>query len=103
MEGGERVVPVVGTQVAGYRIDALISRGGGGVVYRATHRRLGRTVALKLLAPELTADPEFQRRFEREALMASALDHPHIILSKVVWLRGVVAGGWVLVGVSQLG
>jgi sugar lactone lactonase YvrE len=79
MEGGERVVPVVGSQVAGYRIDALVGRGGGGVVYRATHLRLGRTVALKLLAPELAADPEFQRRFEREALMAGALDHPHII------------------------
>ena len=79
MEGGERVVPVVGSQVAGYRIDALVGRGGGGVVYRATHLRLGRTVALKLLAPELAADPEFQRRFEREALMAAALDHPHII------------------------
>lgn len=79
MEGGERVVPVVGSQVAGYRIDALIGRGGGGVVYRATHLRLGRTVALKLLAPELAADPEFQRRFEREAMMAAALEHPHII------------------------
>ncbi|MBV9143542.1 MAG: protein kinase [Pseudonocardiales bacterium] len=73
------MVPVVGSQVAGYRIDALVGRGGGGVVYRATHQRLGRTVALKLLAPELAADPEFQRRFEREALMAGALDHPHII------------------------
>ncbi len=79
MEGGERVVPVIGSQVASYRIDALVGRGGGGVVYRATHLRLRRTVALKLLAPELAADPEFQRRFEREALMAGALDHPHII------------------------
>ncbi|MGH3901536.1 MAG: protein kinase domain-containing protein [Pseudonocardiaceae bacterium] len=69
----------VGSQVAGYRIDALVGRGGGGVVYRATHRRLGRTDALKLLAPELVVDREFQRRFEREALMAAALDHPHII------------------------
>ncbi len=73
------MVPAVGSQVAGYRIDALVGRGGGGVVYRATHRRLGRTDALKLLAPELTADQEFRRRFEREALMAGGLDHPHII------------------------
>ncbi|MGH3843965.1 MAG: protein kinase domain-containing protein [Pseudonocardiaceae bacterium] len=69
----------VGSQVAGYRIDALVGRGGGGVVYRATHLRLGRTAALKLLAPELAADREFQRRFEREALMAGGLDHPHIV------------------------
>jgi serine/threonine protein kinase len=48
-------------------------------VYRATHRRLGRAVALKLLAPELAADREFQRRFEREAMIAAALEHPHII------------------------
>ncbi|MGB6163409.1 MAG: protein kinase [Pseudonocardiaceae bacterium] len=73
------MVPVVGSRVAGYRIDALVGRGGGGVVYRATHLRLSRAVALKLLAPELAADLEFQRRFEREALMAGALDHPHII------------------------
>lgn len=73
------MVPGVGSQVAGYRIDGLVGRGGGGVVYRATHRRLGRTDALKLLAPELATDREFQRRFEREAMMAGALDHPHII------------------------
>ncbi len=73
------MAPGVGSQVAGYRIDALVGRGGGGVVYRATHRRLGRTDALKLLAPELAVDREFQRRFEREAKMAGALDHPHIV------------------------
>ncbi|HET9257257.1 MAG TPA: SMP-30/gluconolactonase/LRE family protein [Pseudonocardiaceae bacterium] len=73
------MVAGIGSRVAGYRIDALIGRGGGGVVYRATHLRLGRTDALKLLTPGLAADPEFQRRFEREALMAGTLDHPHIV------------------------
>ncbi len=73
------MVSSVGSLVAGYRIDALVGRGGGGVVYRATHLRLGRTDALKLLAPELAADREFERRFEREALMAGALDHPNIV------------------------
>ncbi|MGH3913570.1 MAG: protein kinase domain-containing protein, partial [Pseudonocardiaceae bacterium] len=69
----------IGSQVAGYRIDALIGRGGGGVVYRAMHRHLDRTCALKLLAPQLADDPDFRRRFEREAKMAAALDHPHIV------------------------
>jgi sugar lactone lactonase YvrE len=73
------VVPDVGSEVAGYRIVALVSRGGGGVVYRAKHLSLDRTVALKLLAPELAADPEFQRRFKREAKMAAELEHPYII------------------------
>ncbi|MGH3822218.1 MAG: protein kinase domain-containing protein [Pseudonocardiaceae bacterium] len=73
------MVAGVGGQVAGYRLDALVGRGGGGVVYRATHLHLGRTVALKLLAPELAADQDFQRRFEREARTAGALDHPHIV------------------------
>lgn len=73
------MVASVGGQVAGYRLDALVGRGGGGVVYRATHLHLGRTVALKLLAPELAADQDFQRRFEREARTAGALDHPHIV------------------------
>lgn len=73
------MVASIGGQVAGYRLDALVGRGGGGVVYRATHLHLGRTVALKLLAPELSADQDFQRRFEREARTAGALDHPHIV------------------------
>ncbi|HEY6424868.1 MAG TPA: protein kinase [Pseudonocardiaceae bacterium] len=78
-KGAKGVVAGVGGHVAGYRIDALVGRGGGGMVYRATHRHLGRTDALKLLAPDLALDRAFQRRFEREAMMAAALDHPHIV------------------------
>jgi len=50
-----------------------------GVVYRATHVHLGRDVALKLLAPELSGNEEFRRRFLRESRLAASLDHPNII------------------------
>ncbi len=69
----------LGTELAGYRIDAVVGRGGVGVVYRATHLTLRRPVALKLLADGLAADAEYRRRFEREARLAAALDHPHIV------------------------
>ena len=68
-----------GTEFAGCRVERVIARGGMGVVYCATQRGLGRRVALKLLAPEYAADPEFRARFEREWQMAAAIDHPHII------------------------
>jgi serine/threonine protein kinase len=53
-----------GTRLAGYRIDALVGRGGMGVVYSAEQLRLGRKVALKVLAPELGANEAFRARFE---------------------------------------
>ncbi len=70
---------VVGTEIAGYRVESFISRGGMAVVYRAHDRRLGRRVALKLLAPELSQDERFQQRFLRESRLAASLDHPNII------------------------
>jgi serine/threonine protein kinase len=66
-------------QVAGYRIDGVAGRGGMGVVYRAQHMHLGRTVALKLLNPELAASEEFRERFVREARAAAELEHPNIV------------------------
>jgi serine/threonine protein kinase len=69
----------LGVELAGYRIDELIGRGGAGVVYRATQLRLQRPAAVKLLAPTLTSDAEYRRRFEREARLAAALEHPHIV------------------------
>jgi YVTN family beta-propeller protein len=68
-----------GTAVAGYRIEALIGRGGMGAVYRAAEERLGRKVALKLIAPELAQDERFRDRFLRESKIAASLDHPHVI------------------------
>lgn len=56
-----------------------IGRGGVGVVYLAKDLRLGRVVALKVLAPELTPRDAFRRRFLNESRMAAAIDHPHIV------------------------
>jgi serine/threonine-protein kinase len=66
-------------QIAGYRIEDVAGRGGMGVVYRAQHMHLGRTVALKLLNPELAASDEFRERFVREARAAAELEHPNIV------------------------
>ena len=63
----------------GYRPEELVGRGGMGVVYRARDLRLKRTVALKLMAPELAADERFRERFEREAELAMALEHPNAV------------------------
>ncbi len=68
-----------GTTVAGYRIEALIGRGGMGAVYRAAEEGLGRKVALKVIAPELAQDERFRERFLRESRIAASLDHPHVI------------------------
>ncbi|MDQ1040806.1 serine/threonine protein kinase [Streptomyces sp. V3I8] len=70
---------LVGGQVAGYRIEAEVGRGGMAVVYRAKDLRLDRTVALKLLAPELARNDTFRRRFTYESRVAAAIDHPHIV------------------------
>ncbi|MFC5665166.1 serine/threonine-protein kinase [Kitasatospora misakiensis] len=70
---------LVGRRVAGYRLESEIGRGGMAVVYRAKDLRLGRTVAVKLLAPELARNEVFRRRFIHESQVAAAIDHPHII------------------------
>src|SRR5215472_14132029 len=62
-----------------YRLDAFLSQGGMGSVYRATHVMLGKTVAVKLINPELLTTPEVVRRFQREARAANALNHPNIV------------------------
>ena len=68
-----------GTTFAGYRIDALVGRGGMGVVYRALDLSLERPVALKLIAPEFVEDQRFRARFLREPRLAASLDHPNVI------------------------
>jgi tRNA A-37 threonylcarbamoyl transferase component Bud32 len=69
---------MLGQSVKHYEIEALIGKGGMGVVYRAKDTRLGRLVALKMLPPELTRDEERKERFLREARTASAVTHPAI-------------------------
>jgi serine/threonine protein kinase len=69
----------VGTELAGYRIDELIGRGGMGVVYRGTDLRLGRPVAIKLIAAERATEPAIRLRFEREARLMAAIDHPNVL------------------------
>ncbi|MGN6255512.1 MAG: protein kinase domain-containing protein [Solirubrobacterales bacterium] len=69
----------IGTEVAGYRIEAPIARGGMGVVYEATHLGLDRPVALKVIARELVDRPGFRERFLRESRLAARLDHPAVV------------------------
>jgi serine/threonine-protein kinase len=71
--------PLIGSELVGYRIEALLGRGGMGVVYRAVDLALERNVALKLLAPELVEDERFRARFHRESRLAASIDHPHIL------------------------
>ena len=71
--------PNLGIELAGFRIERRIGRGGMGVVYRATDTQLGRTVALKILPPELAEDDGFRKRFIRESRLASSIDHPNIV------------------------
>src|SRR5438067_9657610 len=71
--------PRIGTAFASYRIESVLGRGGMGVVYLAEDARLGRKVALKLLALDLSADGRFRDRFIKESRMAAGLEHPSIV------------------------
>ncbi len=71
--------PRLGATLAGFELEALLGRGGMGAVYRADDVRLGRKVALKLLAPGLAEDERFRERFLRESQLAASLDHPNIV------------------------
>ena len=68
-----------GAQIASYQLEEEIGRGGMAVVYRARDVRLGRWVALKVLAPDYAQDEAFRQRFIRESRTAAAVDHPNII------------------------
>ena len=72
-------IPRIGEEFAGYRLVSLIGHGGMSIVYRAEHIGLERTVALKLLSPQVSEDEDFRERFQRESEVAAALEHPNII------------------------
>jgi serine/threonine-protein kinase len=69
---------MIGAKLGNYRILEKIGAGGQGTVYKATDTKLGRAIVIKVLPPELTVKEANLKRFEREARLASALDHPNI-------------------------
>ena len=72
------LAPMTGRSLAGYHLEALLGAGGMGEVYRARDPKLGRDVAIKILPRAFTSDPDRLARFEREARMLAALNHPNI-------------------------
>jgi serine/threonine-protein kinase len=69
----------IGSPVLGYQVEALVGRGGMGVVYRVFDPALHRHVALKLIAPELALDEMFRQRFLQESRAVAALEHPNVV------------------------
>ncbi|HYY57372.1 MAG TPA: serine/threonine-protein kinase, partial [Pyrinomonadaceae bacterium] len=69
---------MIGLTLQNYRILEKLGAGGQGTVYKAVDTKLGRTVVVKVLPPDLTVKEANLKRFEREARLASALDHPNI-------------------------
>jgi serine/threonine protein kinase len=68
-----------GTQLGPYEIQSPIGAGGMGEVYRARDTRLGRNVAIKILPQTFASDPERLQRFQQEARVLSALNHPNLL------------------------
>jgi serine/threonine-protein kinase len=72
-------LPLVGDEFAGYRVRAVLGRGGMSVVYQAENLRLSSVIALKVLAPDLASDDVFRARFLEESRIAASLNHPNVI------------------------
>src|SRR4051795_13524031 len=79
---------MIGQRVGHYRVVEKIGAGGMGEVYRARDERLGRDVALKLIRPASSDNPDHLRRFEQEARAAAALNHPNIVAIYDVGFEG---------------
>ncbi len=75
-----------------YEVYEVLGRGGMGIVFRARDPKLNRVVAIKVLAPELAANPNARRRFLREAQAAAAISHPHVVTIHAVD-EGAESGG----------
>lgn len=73
------MVDRIGTQIAGCRVESLLSRGGVGEVYLAEQDSPRREVALQFLSRELSLDAGFRERFARESEAAASIDHPNVI------------------------
>src|SRR5262249_13860876 len=71
------VVP--GSGVGDFKVEELVSRGGMGIVYRASQVGLDRDVALKVIAPNFAEDEMFRERFKRESLLAATVEHPNVV------------------------
>lgn len=71
---------MLGSTLLNYKITEKLGSGGQGTVYKAVDTRLGRTLVVKVLSPELTSRESNLKRFEREAQLASSLDHPNICI-----------------------
>jgi hypothetical protein len=71
-------VSLIGETLGPYRVIEKLGQGGMGEVYAARDTRLDRTVAVKVLPPQLRTSAELRERFEREAKTISSLSHPHI-------------------------
>src|SRR5512140_921595 len=85
---------VAGTRLGPYEIQSPIGAGGMGEVYKARDTRLDRTVAIKVLPPDVSGDPERRARFEREAKAVAALDHPNIVtIHQLEFLNHVYTAG----------
>jgi DNA-binding LytR/AlgR family response regulator len=80
-----------GPRTSSYQILEMLGSGSMGQVYKAQDQRLQRTIAIKLLAPELSDEPELERRFLQEAKAAAVLDHPNVCTSSE--LRGPPMAG----------
>src|SRR5262245_65478813 len=71
---------LAGARLGPYEITGSLGAGGMGEVYRARDTRLGREVAIKILSPDLSNDPDRPHRFEQDAKAAGVLNHPNVMM-----------------------